>query len=84
MVYKVLNFLSDYIASRNCTAKLSLRFSGNAVSPQVQSYEVDLFFNQRTEIFSTFKIGIMVSKAWIHRSQFSSRVVKCMLLSINL
>lgn len=40
MVYKVLNFLTGFIA---CTAKLGLQFTEKTIGPQVQPHKVDLF-----------------------------------------
>lgn len=46
MVYKVLNFLTGYIACRSCTAELSVQFAEKTIGPQVQPYKVDLFLTR--------------------------------------
>lgn len=46
MVYKVLNFLTGYIACRSCIAKLGLQFAEKTIGPQVQPYKIDLFLTR--------------------------------------
>lgn len=46
VVYKVLDFLTGYIACRSCTVKLGFQFAEMTIGPQVQPFKVDLFLTR--------------------------------------